>query len=109
MDGFIFDNEDTYIFLEAAELSYGETRIAIEPLTIVQVSYMEYLQIFGPGVEPRFEEFESDEVTAVFENGKRVNLATDRFYDKNGVCRLLFMPLEALPEMETGEAGHEEK
>lgn len=109
VDGFIFDNEDTYIFLEAAELSCGETQIQIEPLTIVQVSYMEYLQIFGPGMEPRFEEFASDEVTAVFEDGKRLNLATDRFYDKNSSCRLLFMPLEALPEMETGESGHEEE
>ena len=108
-DGFIFDNEDTYIFLEAAQLSWGEECIEIEPLTIVQVTYMEYLQIFGPGIAPRFEELSSDEVTAVFENGKRLNLATDRFYDKNSSCRLLFLPLEALPEIKTGETGHEEE
>ncbi|MCI9142827.1 MAG: hypothetical protein HFH87_09425 [Lachnospiraceae bacterium] len=109
VDGFIFDNEDTYIFLENAILSWGEERIPIEPLTIVQVSYMEYLQIFGPGITPRFEWLATDTVTAEFENGKRLNLATDRFYDKNSSCRLLFLPLEALPEMKTGETGNEEE
>ena len=109
VDGFIFDNEDTYVFLEDAILSWGEECIQIEPLTIVQVSYMEYLQIFGPGITPRFEWLASDTVTAEFENGKRLNLATDRFYDKNSSCRLLFLPLEALPEMKTGETDHEEK
>lgn len=109
ISGFIYDNEDTYVFLENAVLSWEGESVFIEPLTIVQVSYMNYLQIFGPGLTPRFEWLETDTVTAEFESGKRLNLATDRYYMQNSSWRLLFLPLEALPEMKTGGTGDEEK
>ncbi len=99
ISGFLYDNSDTYVFLEPVTLSYNEEVIELEPMTIVQVSYMDRIQIFGPGVEPVFETVTSEAVTAEFSNKKRVNLATDRCYAVNGAWRLLFMPLEALPEM----------
>lgn len=99
ISGFLYDNSDTYVFLEPVTLSYNEEAIELEPMTIVQVSYMDRIQIFGPGVEPVFETVTSEAVTAEFSNKKRVNLATDRCYAVNGAWRLLFMPLEALPEM----------
>lgn len=96
-DGFLYDNEDTYLFLESAELSFEEERIAIEPMTIVQVSYMDYIQIFGPGRDPRFCRLEKETpVTAEFESGRRLNLSTDRYYMPNGSWRLLFLPLDTL-------------
>ena len=99
ISGFLYDNSDTYVFLEPVTLSYNEEVIELEPMTIVQVSYMDRIQIFGPGVEPVFETVTSEAVTAEFSNKKRVNRATDRCYAVNGAWRLLFMPLEALPEM----------
>ena len=99
ISGFLYDNSDTYVFLEPVTLSYNEEVIELEPMTIVQVSYMDRIQIFGPGVEPVFETVTSEAVTAEFSNKKRVNLATDRCYAVNGAWRLLFMPLESLPEM----------
>lgn len=99
ISGFIYDNSDTYVFLEPVTLSYNDQVRELEPMTIVQVAYMDRIQIFGPGVETVFETVTSEAVTAEFSNKKRVNLATDRCYAVNGAWRLLFMPLEALPEM----------
>lgn len=96
-EGFLYDNEDTYLFLENAELSYGEESLAIGPMTVVQVSYMGHIQIFGPGLTPQFSYLTNEEpVTAQFEGGKKVNLTTDRFYMQNGTWRLLFFPLDKL-------------
>lgn len=99
ISGFLYDNSDTYVFLEPVTLSYNDKTVELTPMTIVQVAYMEQIQIFGPGVETVFETVTSEAVTAEFSNKKRVNLATDRCYAVNGAWRLLFMPLEALPEM----------
>lgn len=105
-NGFLYDNKDTYIFLEPAALYIGNdmtNRIEIEPMTIVQVRYKDYIQIFGPDTEPVWlEDIDTDEVTAVFESAKRVNMAIDQLYMKNGSWRLLSMPLDALKEMGTG-------
>lgn len=107
--GFIYDNKDTYIFLEPVVLTWGENSIEVEPMTIIQVTYMDYLEIYGPGVEARAEAVLSDDVTVEFSDGKKANLSTDRYYMQNGVWRLLFLPLEGLREMETGGAFDEEK
>lgn len=96
-DGFLYDGEDTYIFLESAQLTWNkEQKRTIEPLTIVQVVYGEYIHIYGPGQEPLFEELSTEEVTAEFDSQKRINLATDRYFMPNGVWRLLFLPIEQL-------------
>lgn len=100
ISGFIYDNEDTYIFLEPVTLSYNQQTVELEPLTIVQANYMGSIQIFGPHMEPLFEYLTEEEVRAQFADGKRVNLATDTYFKKNGEWRLLFMPLEALQSIE---------
>lgn len=107
--GFIYDNRDTYIFLEPVTLTWEEESLSIEPMTIIQVSYMDYIEIYGPGIAPRAEMISTDEVVAKFEDGKKVNLSTDRYYMQNGVWRLLFLPLEGLSEMVTGGTVHEEE
>lgn len=106
--GFIYDNNDTYIFLEPVTLSWEGDSRQIEPMTIIQVSYMDYLELYGPGIEPFAEQVSTDEVVAEFEDGRKVNLSTDRYYMQNGVWRLLFLPLEGLSEMETGGIVDEE-
>lgn len=96
VSGFIYDNRDTYVFLSPAELSFNNKTLSIRPMTIVQVTYMQDIQIFGPGMEPVFEILETEEVMAEFENHKKLNLAMDRFYQVNGTWRLLFLPLDSL-------------
>lgn len=98
--GFIYDNQDTYIFLEPVMVSWNGKTVNLEPLTVVQVSYMDAIQIFGPGVETVYEKLDGEEVTAEFSGGKKVNLATDRYYTGNGTWRLLFLPLDVLPGVE---------
>lgn len=100
ISGFLYDNGDTYIFLEPAELTYNSQTVNIEPMTIVQVHYMGSIQIFGPGADTVFDYLAEEEVRAKFADGKRVNLATDTFFKKNGEWRLLFMPLDALKTIE---------
>lgn len=96
-DGFLYDGEDTYIFLESAKLTWnGEQERTVEPLTVVQVGYRNYIHIYGPGMEPIFEELATEEVTAEFTGQKRMNLATDRYFMPNGAWRLLFMPMDRL-------------
>lgn len=107
--GFLYDNDDTYLFLEEALLQLGDRQIYIAPMTVVQVDYLSHIQMFGPGVEPFFEYLDQNNVVAEFGNGKKVDLAIDRYYMENGSWRLLFMPLDILKEMTTGETGDEEK
>jgi len=94
--GFLYDNEDTYIFLEPATLTFDDRTVELGAFTVVQVRYRQAIQIYGPGAETVFVYLDGEEVRAVFENGKKVDLATDTFFEKNGEWRLLFMPLEAL-------------
>lgn len=70
---------------------------------------MDYLELYGPGIEPVAEEIGTEEVVAEFEDGRKVNLSTDRYYMRNGVWRLLFLPLEGLSEMGTGGRVDEEE
>lgn len=100
ISGFLYDNADTYIFLQPVELTYNGQTVHVEPMTIVQVQYRGSIQIFGPGLEPVFDYLAQEEVRAEFADGKRVNLATDTFFKKNGEWRLLFMPLDALKTIE---------
>lgn len=112
MSGFLYDNRDTYIFLEPAVLYIGgeggEIR-KLEPLTAVRVTYMDDIQIFDPYGGEYYKELEVEDVVAVFENNKRVNLAIDHYYLQNGSWRLLFLGLDGLQEMKTGGADDEEE
>lgn len=106
-DGFLYDNRDTYIFLEPATLYIGGEngeKYDLSPMTVVQVSSnLYYFQIYGPDREPVFAENPgTDEIVAVFESKKRINLAIDHYYMENGAWRLLFITLDALKGMETG-------
>ena len=109
LSGFLYDNDDTYLFLEEALLQLGDRQIYIAPMTVVQVDYLSHIQMFGPDMEPFFEYLDQNNVVAEFGNGKKVDLAIDRYYMENGSWRLLFMPLDILKEMTTGETGDEEK
>lgn len=97
--GFVYDNEDTYIFLEPVTLSWGERTMELPALTVAQVTYLQSIQIYGPDTETFYEPLTEEEVTAVFADGRRCNLALDRLYQVNGTWRLLFLPLEDLPDM----------
>lgn len=106
-DGFLYDNRDTYIFLEPATLYIGGEdgeKQNLSPMTVVQVSSnLYYFQIFGPDREPVFVENPgTDEIVAVFDSKKRINLAIDHYYMENGAWRLLFITLDALKGIETG-------
>ena len=98
LTGFLYDNKDTYIFLEPAELNIEDRKIEIGPMTAVEVSYQQYVQIYGPGIEPEFIEYTGASAEAFFAAGKKINLSTDRYYQKNGEWRLLFLPLESLKD-----------
>lgn len=110
VSGFIYDNSDTYIFLEPVTLSWGETTMELQPMTIVQAGYMEYIHIFGPDIEEAvFEGVDTDRIEVLFRDGKRLNVAADRLYMENGAWQLIFMPMEGLLEWKTGGAEGEEE
>ena len=113
-NGFLYDNQDTYIFLEKATLYIGGKngrKINLTPMSIVQCSAnFDRLQIFGPGKNTFYENnLETDEVVAVFAGKRRVNVALDHYYMENGIWRLLFRAIEELKGMEQEDNGSEEK
>lgn len=112
-DGFLYDNQDVYIFLEPVTLYIGGEdgkQVKLDPMSVVQcVTNFRWMQIYGAGKEPvLLDELENLEVVAVFSNKRKVDLASDLYYMENGAWRLLFMPLESLNGMER-EAERSEK
>lgn len=108
LSGFLYDNDDTYVFLESGVLELGGEEIRITPMTVVQADYLSSILIFGPGREPFFERLDQDNLMVRLASGRSVDVATDRYYEENGTWRLLFLSLDALPDMKAGVAGDEE-
>ena len=99
MSGVYYDNADCYIFLESATLTWGDYDINIKAGSIVECVYMDHLIIYGLNQKIQYYDTSSNmNIMAEFKNGKRVNIATDRFYQQNGNWRLLYMPLDCLKE-----------
>lgn len=101
-DGFLYDGEDTYIFLEDVTLSINGESLDIPKCTVVQVSYGNSINIYGTDIEPYYDYLGEEDVMAVFESGERLNLSTDKLFMAQGVWRLLFMPMDQLQPIEKG-------
>lgn len=88
--GFLFDGNDTYIFLESAELQAGGESVRLPALSYAVARYGSTVQYFnyGDGTSHIIEAAEGDEL-ALLNNGVTVNLGTDTVYRANGTWYLL--------------------
>lgn len=100
--GFLYDNSNTYVFLEKVDLKWGEKEVRIEPGTVVQVSYGQYIQIYRQGMEVIYDTEGTEEVIALTDTGRTINLSTDTYYMETGAWRLLFTPLDIFEDLQSG-------
>lgn len=94
LKGVLYDNKDTYVFLEKVVLAYNGKRISLPALSSVKWSSGGTLEIYPYGEEGLLEYLETD-AFAEFENGAKVNLVMDTLYYFNGSMRLMFVSLDA--------------
>ena len=96
LKGVLYDNSDTYVFLEAMSLQYNEKQMTLLALSMVKVGASGALEAYPYGSdEGVFEELTTD-AYAVFGNGARINLGMDTMYYFNGSLRLMYISLDAI-------------
>lgn len=94
LDGFLYDNQDTYVFLEDATITYnGQTR-GLAPLSYVRVHGNGCMDLYYYGQEEGELITLDSDPEVKFSNGSRIDLEGDIMYYPNGIWRLLFVALE---------------
>lgn len=94
LTGFLYDNQDTYVFLESVTISYnGQTR-GLAPLSYVRVYGNKSMELYNYGQEKGEIITLESNPEALFNSGVRVDLKGDVMYYANGIPRLLFVSLE---------------
>lgn len=76
-DGFLFDGENTYIFLEPVTLSYQNTQVNLSPMSYVTVAYGQDMMYYDKESDMSQTVISAGEVTASLESGVDVRLDTD--------------------------------
>ena len=93
--GVLYDNKDTYVFLEPVSLQYNGGQTTLPALSMARVRSNGSLEAYPYGGDGIFEELGTDAV-AVFGNGARVNMSMDTLYYFNGSLRLMFVSMDAI-------------
>ena len=88
--GFIYDGQNTYLFLEQAEITVGDHKVNLAPLSYVVSQYGTSLQYYamGTGKSVVIQADGADQL-AKFTNGDTLNLGTDTLNKANGSWQLL--------------------
>lgn len=93
--GFLYDNKDSYVFLETVTLEYNGQTVTLPPLSYVEVQGGSWIDVYSYGDEPVSEALTTD-AEATFRSGVRVDMAGDQMFYQNGMLRLLYRSLEAV-------------
>lgn len=94
LSGFLYDNQDTYVFLENVTLTYNDQTRGLSPLSYVRVYGNNSMDLYYYGQEEgEVINFESDPEIR-FSNGVKIDLKGDVMYYPNGIPRMLFVTLE---------------
>lgn len=86
--GFLYDNRDTYVFLEPVYVTCDEETVRIPALSFVR-TYNGSVDIYPYGAEEGYFLTYEEELIASFDNGAGVQLAADTMYYSNGISRLI--------------------
>lgn len=88
--GFIYDGQNTYLFLEQVEITVGDHKVTLAPLSYVVSQYGSSLQYYamGTGKSVVIQADGADQL-AKFTNGDTLNLGTDTLNKANGSWQLL--------------------
>jgi hypothetical protein len=95
--GFIYDGQNTYIFLDPMTLEYGGKTVELPPLSYAMVYYDQRIEIYSPDGETAVvEQTGPVRVNAdsqdTADGGYHVDLSTDILRSKNGETLLITQP-----------------
>lgn len=78
LGGFLYDGEDTYVFLENVTFFLGSKKMEMEPLSYAKVVYKQYVEYYNSADNSHeWIAVEDLEVTAEAESGYMINLGKD--------------------------------
>lgn len=78
LGGFLYDGEDTYVFLENTTLYLGSMKIELEPLSYARVAYKQYVEYYNSADNSHdWVVIGETEVMAKSESGYTLNLGKD--------------------------------
>lgn len=101
--GFLFDGQDTYIFLESVVIVAGDEKVTVPALSYAVSRYGNSLQFYNykkDGGDSTVLWCGEEDQTASFMDGTVVNLGTDTMYLKNGTWQLLMGDPQVLDTMD---------
>lgn len=96
ISGYLYDNRDTYIFLEPVYVTYDEETLRIPAFSFVKTYYGGAADIYPYGEEEGYYVTYGEELTAEFGNGAGVRMDADTMYYANGISRLIQDSVEQL-------------
>ena len=100
-DGFLFDGENTFIFLESAVVDWEDDSINIPAMSFAVIQYGQTLNLHVYGEDSaRLISINGKEVKASFQNGGSVSLGTNKLWLQNRNWLLMFPKPELLPRMD---------
>jgi len=94
--GYLYDNRDTYIFLEPVYVTYDEETVRIPALSFVKTYSGGSADIYPYGSDQGYYVTYEKELTAAFENGAGIHMDADTMYYSNGISRLIQDSVEQL-------------
>lgn len=99
-DGFLYNGEDLYVFLEDVTLKIGEEEIELKPLSYVVVKYQKSIEIYSSETN----EFSSmavfgNDIKAYSKNGYTINLSAD-MYETEDNEYILFSGIDVLESLD---------
>ena len=99
-DGFLYDGEGNYIFLEKMKITIGEVTYKVEPLTYVKEVYRNCVEMYDITTgEYQYISITDTDAAAVSGNGYSVNLGTG-VLTTGETQRILFADIEAMEALE---------
>lgn len=101
LSGFLYDNQDTYVFLENVTLSYnGESR-ELTPLSYVRAHGNGSMDLYLYGQEEGEIIALETEPEIRFGNGAKIDLNGDMMFYPNGVWRMLYLVVEYIDPLDS--------
>jgi len=90
LSGYLYDNQNTYVVLENAKLSYGGQELNLTPLSYVKTYVNNSMDIYVYGEEEGAVVSAEGDPEIVFPNGARIDIKEDLMRYPNGTIRLIF-------------------
>lgn len=99
--GFLFDGNGTYIFLEPAVVTCGEESYRVDSLSFAVIQYGRDMNLYASkSGKAQVISLEGVEAFAELDRGGRLDLSTNKFYRANGSWMLLITEPEMVSRME---------